>query len=122
MLIAAARRRIASLRWPRTAARMARALWIAWAVIVWNVVFDRVIVVAGRNYVAAARRAADAGSFANMDDWMRPAVTRGIWTATAAGAVVLVTGLAAVSYVTRRSGRSAESLALQGKAKVTLCV
>jgi len=101
---------------------MARALWIAWAVIVWNVVFDRVIVVAGRNYVAAARRAADAGSFANMDDWMRPAVTRGIWTATAAGAVVLVTGLAAVSYVTRRSGRSAESLALQGKAKVTLCV
>ena len=104
MLIAAARRRVATLRQPRPAARIARALWIAWAVIVWNVVFDRVIVVAGRNYVAAAGRAATApdGPFANMDDWMRPAVTRGFWMATAAGAVVLLAGLAAVSQVARR--------------------
>jgi hypothetical protein len=104
MLIAAARRRVAALRQPRPAARIARALWIAWAVIVWNVVFDRVIVVAGRNYVAAAGRAAaaPAGPLANMDDWMRPAVTRGFWIATAAGGVVLLTGLAAVSQVARR--------------------
>ena len=117
MLIAAARRRIAALRRPRTAARIARALWIALAVVVWNVVFDRVIVVSGRNYVAAAERAAaaPAGPFANMDDWMRPAVTRGCWTATAAAGVVLFTGLAAVSRAGRRSGRSAESLALQDR-------
>ena len=103
-------------RQPRAAARIARVFWIAWAVIVWNVVFDRVIVVAGRNYVAAAGRAA-AGSaepFANMDDWMRPAVTRGFWIATAAGSVVLLAGLAAVNRAGRRSG-SAESLALQDK-------
>jgi hypothetical protein len=124
MLLVAARRRIASVRQPRTAARIARALWMAWAVIVWNVVFDRVIVVAGRNYVAAAGRAAatPAAPYANMDDWMRPAVTHGFWVATAAGAVVLLTGLAAVSHVARRSGRSAESLALQRKTKVTSCV
>ncbi len=75
------------------------------AVIVWNVVFDRVIVVAGRNYVAAAGRAAagSGGPFANMDDWMRPAVTRAFWMATAAGAVVLLTGLAAVRQVARRA-------------------
>jgi hypothetical protein len=102
MLLAAARRRVAALRQPRPAARIARALWIAWAVIVWNVVFDHVIVVAGRSYIAAARRAAvTAGPFANMDDWMRPAVTRGFWIATASGAFVLLTGLAAVA----RAGR-----------------
>ena len=46
--------RIASLRQPPTAARLARALWIIWAIIVWNVVFDQVIVRAGRDYLVAA--------------------------------------------------------------------
>ena len=105
MWLLAARRRVARWRQPRPAARIARALWIAWAVIVWNVVFDRVIVVAGRTYVAAAGRAAaaPAGPFADMDAWMRPAVTRGFWIATAAGGVVLLIGLAAVSRVARRA-------------------
>ena len=66
-------------------ARLARALWIAWAVVVWNVVFDQVIVVAGRDYIqAATRRGEPSGRSPNMDDWMRPAVTRGVWLATAA--------------------------------------
>jgi hypothetical protein len=106
MPIAAARRRVAALRQPRPAARIALALWIAWAVIVWNVVFDHAIVVAGRDYIAAAGRAAaaPAGPFANMDDWMRPAVTRGFWMATAAGAAVLVTGVVALSRSVRATG------------------
>jgi hypothetical protein len=106
MLLATARRRVAAWREPRTSARLARALWIAWAVIVWNVVFDHAIVVAGRDYIAAARRAAaaPAGPFATMDDWMRPAVTRGFWMATAAGAAVLVTGVVAVSVSARATG------------------
>ena len=107
MLAADARRRVARWRQPRPAARIARALWIAWAVIVWNVVFDHAIVVAGRSYVAAAgRAAAAAGPFANMDDWMRPAVLRGFWIATAAGGAVLLVGLAAVSQASRRRARS----------------
>ena len=112
MLLAAARRRAALLRQPRLAARIARALWIAWAVIVWNVVFDRVIVVAARDYVAAAGRAAAAGRFAAVDDWMRPAVARGLWMASAAGGAVLLTGLVAVNRAERRSGRSVERLVL----------
>ena len=40
--------------------RLASALWLVLAMIVWNVIFDRVIVLAGRRYVyeasAAARR------------------------------------------------------------------
>jgi len=105
MLTAAARRRVAALRQPGPAARLARALWIAWAIVVWNVVFDRVIVVAGRSYVTAAYRAAAADPSSrlfNMDDWMEPAVTRGLWMATAAAGAILVTGLAAVSVGARR--------------------
>jgi hypothetical protein len=46
-----------------------------------------------------------------MDNWMRPAVTRGFWIATAAGAALLATGLTAVSYAGRRSERRADPLA-----------
>ena len=101
------RLRVAAWRQPRPAARIARALWIAWAIVVWNVVFDRVIVVAGRNYVAAAGRAAAApdGPFANMDNWLRPAVSRGLWIATASGAAVLLAGLAAVHRAARDQSR-----------------
>jgi hypothetical protein len=83
--------------------RFARALWIAWAVIVWNVVFDHVIVVAGREYIYAAGRAAgrtgpDGRSLVLMDDYMRPAVRRGIWIASAAAGLILITGLPAIHF------------------------
>ncbi len=82
---------LAALRQPRRALRIAVALWIVWAVIVWNVVFDHVIVVAGREFIAAAGQAAQgAGPYARMDDWMKPAVPRAFLTATAAAAVLLV--------------------------------
>ena len=94
-------RRVAALRQPRPAARIALALWIAWAVIVWNVVFDRVIVVAGRRYIAAAT--APGAPQPNMDDFMRPAVTRGLWIASAAGGAVFLTGLACVRVAVQRA-------------------
>jgi hypothetical protein len=105
MLTAAARRRLAALRQPIAALRLARALWALWAIVVWNVVFDRVIVVAGRSYIAAAYRAAAADPTArplNMDDWMQPAVTRGLWLATAAAAAILAIGLASARLAARR--------------------
>ena len=81
--------------------RLAVALWIVWAVIVWNVVFDHVIVMAGREYVTAALGAArGAGPYAHMDDWMRPAVARGLWVATSASALILLVGFAAIRRVT----------------------
>jgi len=87
----------------QAAARLARALWIAWAVIVWNVVFDHVIVVAGREYIYAAGRAGgrsgpDGRSLVLMDDYMRPAVRRGAWIATAAAGLILLTGLPAIHF------------------------
>ena len=96
--------RIARLRQPHTAARLARALWIVWAVIVWNVVFDQVIVRAGRAYlVAAGRASATHAARPNMDAYMRSAAERGVWIASAAGALILLTGLASVRGATRRA-------------------
>ncbi|MGH9140065.1 MAG: hypothetical protein ACRD2I_02855 [Vicinamibacterales bacterium] len=105
MLLAAARRRVMVWRQPRLAARIARVLWVVWAVIVWNVVFDHVIVVAGRDYIVAAVRAAavPGGSFANMDDWMRPAIIRGFSIATVAFAAVLAPGLIAIAWASRQA-------------------
>ena len=94
---------LASFRQPARAARMARWLWIAFAIVVWNAVFDRVLVLAGRQYVHAATVAArGSGPYLRVDDWMRPAITRGVWTATAAAAVILAIGLVCVLFAARR--------------------
>ena len=106
MVTATARQRFAVLRNPSRAARLATALWITWAVVVWNVVFDHVIVVAGRHYLNAADLAGQgSGVYARIDDWMRPAVTSALWTATAAGAAVLVIGLVSVRLAAHASQR-----------------
>jgi len=86
---------------PRSA-RIAAALWIAWAVVVWNVVLDQVIVVAARRYIIEAIASADAmGPFVRLDDWMRPAVSRGFWYATIAAAAILVVGFITLRLATR---------------------
>src|SRR5262249_12802815 len=100
----ALRSRLGAVRQPRRAARIALALWILWAVVVWNVAFDRVIVVAGRRYITAATQPAGGRDAprANMDDFMRPAVARGLWVASAAGGAVLIVGLAGVRAAAQR--------------------
>ena len=84
--------------------RLAAALWVVWAVVVWNVVFDRVLVNAGRDYVRSAMAAANgSGPYARIDDWMRPALTRALGAGSvAAGGVVLV-GLVALRLAARRA-------------------
>lgn len=86
--------------------RIARLLWLAWAVAVWNVVFDRIIVVAGREYVrvAATRAVHDAGPCARMDDWMQPAVTRAFWSASIGSLVILALGFALTRLAAARTG------------------
>ena len=80
-------------REPRRLTRVALALWIVWAVVAWNVVFDHALVVAGRQYVQAAGAAARAGGpYVRIDDWMRPAVTTGLWTASATALTILAVG------------------------------
>ena len=86
--------------------RIVQALWIAWAVVVWNVVFDHAIVVAGRQYVAAATRALQrAGPHAPIDEWMGPAVVHGLRTATVAAALILIVGFTALRIVSSNRQR-----------------
>jgi hypothetical protein len=79
------------------APRIALILWIVWAVLVWNVVFDHVVEVAGRQYLhqAAVAEGSD-GSYVAIDDWMRPAVKRGLWIATLAAFPIALVGVVAV--------------------------
>jgi hypothetical protein len=88
-------------------ARLAAILWIAWAVVAWNVVLDQTIVLAGRRYIVAAVAAAQgSGPYARIDDWMRPASVHGFWIATATAAVILAVGfflLRAASRATQPS-------------------
>ena len=90
--------------------RLALALWIVWAVLVWNVVFDHVVEVAGRHYLHAAGLAANAGGpYASMDEWMRPAVARGLWIASGVAGAIAVTGLIVVrTYAARIRRRQVE--------------
>src|SRR5207248_8089211 len=87
-------------------ARIAALLWLAWAVVVWNVVLDQTIVLAGRRYIVAAIGAAQgAGPYARIDDWMRPAVAYGLWLATAVAGAILATGF----FLLRVASRTAQS-------------
>ena len=90
--------------------RLAIALWIVWAVVVWNVVFDRVLVEAGREYVRTARSAArGSGPYARIDDSMRPAVPRALALASVSAGVILAVGLVAF----RRAARSTSAAPLR---------
>jgi hypothetical protein len=77
--------------------RAAVWLWIAFAFVVWNLVFDLVIIEAGRRYVAVARAAAaGSGPYAKIEDTMRPARSQALWLATASAGVILIAGFAAI--------------------------
>jgi hypothetical protein len=87
-----------------TRVRLAVTLWIVFGVVVWNVVFDRVLVVAGREYVRSAMAAANgSGTYARIDDAMRPAVLRALGAASAAAGLIVLVGLVAVRLAARRS-------------------
>jgi ABC-type Fe3+ transport system permease subunit len=84
--------------------RLAMALWIVWAIVVWNVVFDRVLVNAGRDYVRTAMAAATGpGPYARIDDRMRPALTQALMAASAAAVVIVLVGLVAIRLAARRA-------------------
>jgi len=83
---------------------VALALWIALALVVWNVVFDRVLVLAGRQYVyAASRSVRDSGPYLRVDDWMRPAQRRALWMASGASVLILTIGVTGCAVAVRRS-------------------
>src|SRR5215510_10148576 len=99
-----------TIRQLRHSAKLAAALWLVLAFVVWNVVFDRVLVLAGRRYAHAAAIAARAGHpYILIDDWMRPAVAHGVRVASVTAIGIAAFGLIAVviaSRVDRKRRRS----------------
>jgi ABC-type Fe3+ transport system permease subunit len=90
--------------------RVAAALWLVWAIVVWNVVFDRVLVNAGRDYVRTAMAAANGpGPYARIDDRMLPALTQALMAASVAAVVIVLVGLLGIRLAMRRA-TSAEPL------------
>ncbi|MGE3507351.1 MAG: hypothetical protein AB7N65_00525 [Vicinamibacterales bacterium] len=82
--------------------RLARLLWVVLAVVVWHVVFDRVIVLAGRTYVHAAATAFQTGQPpVLMAPWMAAARARGVRLASAAAVPTALLGLLAVHLASR---------------------
>ena len=70
------------------------ALWAILAFVVWNAVFDRVIVLSGRRYITAAEQADAEGGVLTINSWMRPTVTRAFWAATLSAGVAAAIGAA----------------------------
>jgi hypothetical protein len=86
--------------------RMAVVFCVVLAVVAWNVVFDRVLIDAGREYVRTAADAAHgSGPYARIDDYMRPAVPRALVLATSAAGVILAVGFAAFRWSARATSR-----------------
>jgi hypothetical protein len=81
--------------------RLAVWLWVALAFVVWNVVFDQVIIDAGRHYIDIANASAESnGLYLNIEDTMRPARSRALWLATVSGGAILVVGFLALRRAT----------------------
>jgi hypothetical protein len=91
------------LKHPRRARQLAVSLWILWAIVVWNVVFDRVLVLAGRQYVYTASVAArESGRYLRVGDSMGPAIARGVRLASASALGILAAGFVLIPVAVRR--------------------
>jgi len=78
--------------------RFAVWLWVLFAFVVWNVVFDRLIINATRDYVDAANAAAKTSAPPQkIDAAMRPAKSRAMWLAKGSAGVILLVGVAVIS-------------------------
>lgn len=85
---------------------VAYVLWVVLAGVIWNVVFDRVLVIAGRRYVFAASQADEHGDPPVLiAPWMREARGRAVQIATIVALPVAMTGVIAVRVASRRGVR-----------------
>ena len=90
----------------RHSPKLAGTLWLVLAFVVWNVVFDRVLVLAGRRYTHAAAIAFREGhQYVRIDEWMRPAVAHGVRVASVTALGIAAFGLIAVAFASRLDRR-----------------
>jgi hypothetical protein len=78
----------------RRAIITATVLWLVLAFVVWNVIFDRILVLAGRRYsYEAAITYRTTGKYLLINDVMRPAIAHGVRVASVAAVGIAVAGL-----------------------------
>jgi hypothetical protein len=96
------------VRWPPDRpVRAAVTLWLVFAFTVWNVVFDRILVIEGREYVyAAAVAASQSAPYVPAEPWMRAARAHALWSASAAALVVATVGFSGIGLATRSPQRT----------------
>lgn len=90
---------------PRRSVVTAAALWLVFAFLVWNVIFDRIIVLAGRRYSYDATLALRAGHYIRIDDVMRPAIAHGVRVASIAAGLVLLVGIGLIRLAAEADAR-----------------
>ena len=89
----------------RRRARLAAALWLLLACLVWHDRFDQNIRIAARRYLAAQHQhVLGRAPFVPINAAMRPAASQAALDATRWSALVAVPGLAAVAWAARREG------------------
>ena len=90
----------------RRAVTLAVVLWLVFAFVVWNVIFDRMLVLAGRRYSYDAMVLfRSTGRYLLIDDVMRPAIGRAAWTASSVAAVIVVVSLVLIKLAASRDER-----------------
>jgi hypothetical protein len=87
----------------RQSVRVAVTLWLVLAAVVWNVVFDRMVVLAGRRYsYDAVMQLRATGRYLLLNDAMRPAVAHAAWTAIAVAVVIAAAALLLIRIASSR--------------------
>jgi len=80
--------------WWRRRRRFATIAWIALVVVLWNVVFDWVVIQSGRDYLTQqALHQQGKGPAVTIPGVMRPGIARGAWLASAAAGGVAAVGV-----------------------------
>ena len=79
--------------------RVAVVLWLVFAALVWNVIFDRIIVLVGRRYsYDAAVLYRGSGQYLHIDDVMRPAIAHGVRLASVVAGAIAVVSLLLIRF------------------------
>ena len=89
---------------------LAAVLWLVFAAVVWNVIFDRLVVLAGRRYSYDAFVLYHAtGRYLLINDVMRPAIAQAVRVASAVAGSIVVAALVLIRIASRRSSEAGRS-------------
>ena len=81
-------------------------LWLTFAFLVWNVIFDRILVLAGRRYsYDAVVQFRSTGTYLRIDEVMRPAIAYGVRVASLIAVLIAVGAVLLIREAARRDAR-----------------